>query len=83
MAVVVSRELAAPETDMGVIGNTTPTEQTIAEPAPSMNDPATDVPVLEIDESAAGDLPAIDAAPANEPAPEEEDSADTDSGSDG
>jgi preprotein translocase subunit SecG len=47
MAVIVSRDLGAPETDLGVIGNSTPVEQT--EPVPSMDDPNSDVPVLDSD----------------------------------
>lgn len=68
MAVVVSRDLAAPQADLGVIGNTAPVEQ--SEPVPSMDDPNSDVPVLDSDAlmdsgaeagAEAGDTPTLDA----------------------
>lgn len=74
MAVIVSRELSAPETDMGVIGNAAPTEQ-VQEPLPTMDDASTDVPGLDpqIDlqpgaEMAppAADVPPLDLAPVGE-----------------
>ncbi len=84
MAVVVSRDLAAPEADLGVIGNTTPVEQT--EPVPSMDDPTSDVPVLDsdplmdsgIDADAEGvetpslDAPGLEDVPGLDAAPAEE-----------
>ncbi|MEE4173953.1 MAG: preprotein translocase subunit SecG [Xanthomonadales bacterium] len=68
MAVVVSRDLAAPQADLGVIGNAAPVEQT--ETVPSMDDPNSDMPVLDSDPlmdssvdagAEAGDMPALDA----------------------
>lgn len=72
MAVIVSRDLSAPETDLGVIG-AAPQEQT--ETLPSLNDPDSDIPVLDTGAEpapaldmapAAEDLPAVDSAPAGE-----------------
>lgn len=75
MAVVVSRDLSAPETDLGVIGNAEPVE--ITEPLPSLEDPGSDVPLLEQELDTEGemmvpdapsmdDVPGLDAAPAAE-----------------
>ncbi len=47
MAVWVSRNIGAPETDLGVIGSATPTEQ--VEIPPMMEDLSTDVPSLDQD----------------------------------
>lgn len=70
MAVVVSRDLSAPETDLGVIGETAPVE--ISEPLPSMEDPNSDVPVIdtgmEMEAPSVDDLPGLDAAPLAESA---------------
>jgi preprotein translocase subunit SecG len=73
MAVIVSRDLSAPETDLGVIGTVT-TEETTEQPFPSMDDPTSDVPVLtpgiegsDVGSAApASDVPAMDAVPAEE-----------------
>jgi preprotein translocase subunit SecG len=73
MAVIVSRDLSAPETDLGVIGSVT-TEEVVEPPFPSMDDPTSDVPVLTpgledtaVDSAApAGDVPVMDEAPAGE-----------------
>lgn len=67
MAVVVSRDLAAPVTDLGVVGSSTPAEQ--PEPLPSLGDPENDVPAFDPEMSlepapTADDLPDMDAAPA-------------------
>ena len=64
MAVVVSRELSQPDTDLGVVGSTTPVEETVVEPLPDLSDPATDLPALDMDAApSSGDLPAVDSAP--------------------
>lgn len=75
MAVVVSRDLAAPEADLGVIGNADQVE--ISEPLPSLEDPGSDIPLLEEEMGMEGetmtpdtpymdDVPGLDAAPAVE-----------------
>ncbi len=70
MAVIVSRDLAAPETDLGVVGSAAPTEQ--SETVPVMDDPESDLPALDtrsITEPAAdSDLPAVEVAPADDDA---------------
>jgi preprotein translocase subunit SecG len=92
MAVVVSRDLAAPEADLGVIGDAAPVEQT--EPLPSMDDPNSDVPVLDSEplmdsgfdagsegvETPGLDAPALEDVPGLDAAPIEE--AEADSGDD-
>jgi len=68
MAVVVSRDMSAPETDLGVVGSTAPTEQVEpAPPVPTLSDPESDVPTLdpalEAPSDTGGDRPSLDAAP--------------------
>lgn len=64
MAVMVSRQLSTPDTDLGVVGNAPTVTQPVSDPlpmAPAMDNPATDMPVLDIDAMemnvAPGDLP--------------------------
>ncbi|MEM1410795.1 MAG: preprotein translocase subunit SecG [Pseudomonadota bacterium] len=74
MAVVVSRDLSAPETDLGVVGSAAPFE--VSEPAPSMDDPTSDLPMMDLgidsgtgeamDAPSMDDVPGLDAAPAAE-----------------
>ncbi len=71
MAVIVSRDLSAPETDLGVVGSAAPTEQT--ETVPTLTDPDTDMPMLDVDAGpgavstpSVDDLPTMDTAPAAE-----------------
>jgi preprotein translocase subunit SecG len=94
MAVVVSRDLAAPEADLGVIGDTAPVEQT--EPVPSMDDPNSDVPVLDseplmdtgVDAGAEGletpglDAPGLEDVPGLDAAPADEAGTDSDDSGD-
>ncbi len=81
MAVVVSRELSQPDTDLGVIGAAVPVEETVVEPLLDLSDPATDLPALDMDAApSAGDMPALDSAPAPE-APGAADEGSGDSGS--
>ena len=82
MAVVVSRNLSTPETDLGVVANGAAVEQTAPEPSmeapPMMEDPSSDVPMMNMEalepavDDATGDLPSVDSAPA-QPAGDEGD----------
>ncbi len=85
MAVVVSRDLGTPETDLGVMGAETPVEQTAPEigvQAPVGESPESDLPVLDVSQpdTAVDDLPQLD--PATDPEPEPDDSG-ADDGSGG
>ncbi len=87
MAVLVSRDLSTPETDLGVVGRQAPAAETSAEsaePAPVMEDTTTDLPApgVEAFTPEAEDLPALEpeAVTGSET---EESAADTDEGSDG
>lgn len=84
MAVWVSRNLGAPETDLGVVGSATTAEQ--VETVPVMEDTTSDVPNLEMDlenlegepvtsetDLPAPDLPALDDADAETGAGDEGD----------
>ena len=82
MAVVVSRELSQPDTDLGVIGAAVPAEETVVEPLLDLSAPATDLPALDMDAApSTGALPALDSAPAPEEAPGAADEGSGDSGS--
>ena len=76
MAIVVSRSVVAPETDLGVIGAQGTTEQVDVAPVgdgdlPQLNDAdqGTDLPELDTSaaEEAPGDLPEIDEESSTEP----------------
>jgi preprotein translocase subunit SecG len=75
MAVMVSRQLSTPDTDLGVVGNAPTVTQPVGETpplAPVMDNPETDLPALDInamDESdIPGDLPEADTGnPENSP----------------
>ncbi|KAA9130253.1 preprotein translocase subunit SecG [Marinihelvus fidelis] len=65
MAVIVSRDLSAPETDLGVVGRDAPAVEAPLESEPStpvMGDPDTDLPSpgIEALSPAADDLPALE-----------------------
>lgn len=78
MAVVVSRNLSQPETDLGVVADGGTVEQpapdTVTVAPPVVDDPSSDVPVMNMDAlepaaeddpgAPAGDLPSVDSAPA-------------------
>jgi preprotein translocase subunit SecG len=74
MAVVVSRDLAAPETDLGVVGATAPVEAPIEAPVdgtgdgqdglPAMDDPDSDLPMIDL-----GEVGALDDAEGQSPGP--------------
>lgn len=85
MAVVVSRDLAAPVTDLGVVGAAAPMEEPV-EPrdgVPAMDDPGSDLPMVELEGAetdaagAASDVPVVpaDELPAPESAPVTEEEA--------
>lgn len=73
MAVMVSRDLSTPDTDLGVVGGAPTVTQPVEELenlAPVMDDPATDIPALDMgllegedSTGAATDLPEPDANP--------------------
>lgn len=71
MAVVVSRNLGAPETDLGVVAGAPPSEEQVEAPAldlPAVEDFDSDLPAVDpvTDQPASGDLPDIEAEPAGE-----------------
>ena len=85
MAVVVSRNVASPETDLGVVGTTPPAvEETIPEipsAIPMPGEAETDLPVIDAGEEPAGDLPVIESGSDEEGAGTAGDSGDpSDSG---
>lgn len=62
MAVIVARNLAAPETDLGVVAAQSAEETVTVEDMPMVDDSGTDVPSMDVDGESAdtGDLPVMD-----------------------
>lgn len=99
MAVVVSRDLSAPVTDLGVVGAAAPMEETVEERdgLPAMDDPGSDLPMIELEGAETGaagaesdvpvipedDLPAPETAPLSEEDAVEEPEASAEKGPDG